>query len=146
MNAPKDNLNPRAEAEFDASGGSAAAMSVQEARQRRVCRICGQPISTEGWPRDAFRDFASLVYPERVTLSFGCEFAHEKCLPDGQTETTSPVLSSELVRRPVVALGQAPDGTIVVTDVLCMNFPDMTNEQMAALSWKLGQWSREAKR
>lgn len=52
--------------------------------------------------------------------------------------------SSELVRRPVVALGyQAPDGTIVVTDVLCMNFPDMTNEKMAALSWKLDQWSRE---
>lgn len=54
---------------------------------------------------------------------------------------------TELVRRPVVALGyQAPDGTIVVTDVLCMNFPDMTNEEMAALSWKLDQWSREARR
>lgn len=50
---------------------------------------------------------------------------------------------SKLIRRPVIALGyQAPDGTIVVTDVLCMNFPDMTNEEMATLSWKLDQWSK----
>ena len=67
----------------------------------------------------------------------------DKRKPDG----IAPVSSSELVRRPVVALGyQAPDGTIVVTDELSMNFPDMTNEQMAALSWKLDQWSREARR
>lgn len=64
-----------------------------------------------------------------------------------QSESIAPVSSSDRVRRPVVALGyQAPDGTIVVTDVLCMNFPDMTNEEMAALSWKLDQWSREARR
>lgn len=45
--------------------------------------------------------------------------------------------------RPVVSLGyQAKDGSIVVTDVLCMNFPDMTQEEMAVLSWKLEQWSR----
>lgn len=64
-----------------------------------------------------------------------------------KSDSIAPVSSSELVRRPVVALGcQAPDGTIVVMDVLCMNFPDMTNEEMAALSWKLEQWSREARR
>lgn len=42
----------------------------------------------------------------------------------------------------VVSLGyQAPDGTIVVTDVLCMNFPDMTSEQIADLSLKLHCWA-----
>jgi hypothetical protein len=55
--------------------------------------------------------------------------------------------SSERVRRPVVALGyQSADGTIVVTDVLCNNFPDITNEEMGALSWKLCQWSDMSKR
>lgn len=71
----------------------------------------------------------------------------EELKPTVRTGDEPQVRSSELVRRPVVALGyQAPDGTIVVTDVLCMNFPDMTNEEMAALSWKLDQWSREARR
>lgn len=46
-------------------------------------------------------------------------------------------------RSPVVALGyKAPDGTITVTDVLCTNFPEMTNEEKASLSWKLDEWSR----
>lgn len=55
----------------------------------------------------------------------------------------SVVLDNDLlIRRPVVALGyQSKDGTIVVTDVLCMNFPAMTNKQMAKLSWRLDQWS-----
>lgn len=54
------------------------------------------------------------------------------------------------VDRPIVVLGyQNPDGTITVTDVLCANFPPMTQKEMAALSWKLDQWSkhqRSAKR
>jgi hypothetical protein len=49
--------------------------------------------------------------------------------------------------RPVVAVGyKAPDETIVVTDVLCMNFPDMTNDELAALSFKLDEWSRHHQR
>jgi len=61
-------------------------------------------------------------------------------------ERTDEAQERVAVRRPVVALGyQASDGTIVVTDVLCMNFPDMTNEEMADLSWKLSQWSDQVR-
>lgn len=50
-------------------------------------------------------------------------------------------------RRPVVALGyQGSDGIIIVTDVLCMNFPEITDKELARLSFKLDQWSREFRR
>lgn len=66
---------------------------------------------------------------------------------DSNRNAPSGVAVQRMVRRPVVALGyQAKDGTIVVTDVLCMNFPDMTNEEMAKLSWQLDQWSRNFRR
>jgi len=46
--------------------------------------------------------------------------------------------SEELVNCEVVALGhKGPDGTIVVDHVLCANFPSITKEQLADLSWKL---------
>lgn len=78
------------------------------------------------------------------------------CKWDGGHESTCDIVAANVLlakrqnapdhRRPVMALGyQAPDGTIVVTDVLCMNFPDMTNEEMAALSWKLSQWSTQVR-
>ena len=52
--------------------------------------------------------------------------------------------SGSLVRRHVVALGyKSKAGIIVVTDVLCMNFPDLPTETLASLSERLEQWSRE---
>ena len=56
------------------------AMTVQEAKKRRVCRICKQRISTDGWPKNALHEFGKLVFPERIILNFGREFAHAKCL------------------------------------------------------------------
>jgi hypothetical protein len=55
-------------------------MTVAEARDKRVCRVCGEPISAlgpKGWPMD----FGECLYPVAVTLKFGDEFAHTKCLP-----------------------------------------------------------------
>ncbi len=44
---------------------------------------------------------------------------------------------------PVVCLGyQDRSGHIVVTHVLAMNFPTLTKEQIADLSWKLDEFGR----
>ena len=59
-------------------------------------------------------------------------------------KTQSSVGSGSLVRRHVVALGyKSMAGTIVVTDVLCMNFPELPTDVLASLSERLEQWSRE---
>lgn len=48
------------------------------------------------------------------------------------------------IHRPVVALGrQLADGTITVTDVLCFEFPDTTDNEIAELSQKLTNWARQ---
>lgn len=54
--------------------------SVVGARNLKVCRICGNKISTQGWPVGAAEDFGELIFPEKVTLNFGYEFAHTACL------------------------------------------------------------------
>lgn len=62
-------------------------MTVEEARERRVCRICEQPVPSmgpKGWPTE----FREMVYPVAVTLNFGDEFAHTQCLKDTLTEMT----------------------------------------------------------
>lgn len=44
----------------------------------------------------------------------------------------------------ILALGcKDKRGYVVVTDVLCFNFPEMTQEELGALSWKLTQWGNE---
>ena len=56
-------------------------MTVVEARQARVCRVCGKPIATPpGSPLGWQDEFGEMVYPVRVTLRFGEEFAHTECL------------------------------------------------------------------
>lgn len=41
----------------------------------------------------------------------------------------------------ILALGYRDKrGHVVVTDVLCFNFPEMTQEELGELSWKLTQW------
>jgi hypothetical protein len=60
-------------------------MTVEEARKARVCRICGGRIqipaggSPQGWDHE----FGRMVYPEKITLNFGDEFAHTDCLEPG---------------------------------------------------------------
>lgn len=65
--------------------------------------------------------------------------------PMRQVRGTGPtgLNAQNRINRPIVALGrQLPDGTIEVTDVLCINFPAMTNAEMAELSWKLTCWAQ----
>jgi len=55
-------------------------MTVAEAREKRVCRICELPISLSGTPKDAPLEFRQMVYPQKLTFNFGEEFAHTACL------------------------------------------------------------------
>jgi hypothetical protein len=55
-------------------------MTVAEAREKRVCRICEKPISLAGGPVDAPLEFGSQVFPQKLTFDFGAEFAHTDCL------------------------------------------------------------------
>jgi len=56
-------------------------ITVAEARSRRVCRICEQPISPgPGCPLGWETEFGRMVYPAAVSLDFGNEFAHTACL------------------------------------------------------------------
>lgn len=57
------------------------AMTVSEAREAGVCRICGKPIRVANAPVGWQREFGKLAYPPpAVTLNFGKEFAHTECL------------------------------------------------------------------
>ena len=57
---------------------------VNEARRMGVCRICGERITggtgfIKGWEIE----FGEKLWPPpAVTLKFGAEFAHTKCLRD----------------------------------------------------------------
>lgn len=55
-------------------------ITVEEAKNRRVCRICEQPIPNPGAPKGWTEEFGKMVFPIRVTLNFGEEFAHTDCL------------------------------------------------------------------
>ncbi len=63
-------------------------MTVEEARTQRVCRICEQPIvlPPEGTPKGWTHEFYKMVYPVRITLNFGDEFAHTDCLSPRKEE------------------------------------------------------------
>jgi hypothetical protein len=57
-------------------------MTVEEAREKRVCRVCKKPIyDLKGTPKGAEEEFGSMVYPQKITYHFGKEFAHTDCLP-----------------------------------------------------------------
>lgn len=64
-------------------------LTVQEAREKRVCRICEQPIQTQGSPKDWPILFGEMTYPLQVTLNFGEEFAHTACLKTMETSVRS---------------------------------------------------------
>ena len=58
------------------------ALPLIDAQERGVCRICGEPLLKDaknlpaGW-RTMFRE---QVWPDKITLNFGEEFAHTDCL------------------------------------------------------------------
>jgi len=66
-------------------------MTVAEARDKRVCRICEQPIHSapttlpKGWETQ----FGEMVFPGAITMNYGEEFAHTGCLKVGQSTTES---------------------------------------------------------
>jgi hypothetical protein len=57
-------------------------MTVKEAREARVCRICGRPISLHGGPANAPFVFGEMTFPEQITFNYGEEFAHTDCLKE----------------------------------------------------------------
>ncbi len=63
-------------------------MTVEEARVKSVCRICGksmalpQGTTPKGWTHE----FYEMTYPLRITMDFGDEFAHTDCLPPQKEE------------------------------------------------------------
>ena len=54
-------------------------LSVAEARERRVCRICRTAIRVDGAPGGPM-ELPRVTHPVAVTLNYGGEFAHTQCL------------------------------------------------------------------
>lgn len=55
-------------------------LTLEEARARRVCRVCGGPIEVGVQPAGWKDDYGAMVWPVALTLDFGREFAHTGCL------------------------------------------------------------------
>jgi hypothetical protein len=55
-------------------------LTVEEARERRVCRVCEIPIIGVLAPMGWAHEYGHMTYPDRITLNFGEEFAHTACL------------------------------------------------------------------
>ena len=57
-------------------------LSVQEAREQRVCRVCQKPMpaDSKGRPQGWQFDFSKESMPEKITLNFGKEYAHTGCI------------------------------------------------------------------
>lgn len=58
---------------------------VQEARENRVCRICGEPLDMPDWVLREIRPdwplaWDRIVDPIDITLDKGQEFAHTACV------------------------------------------------------------------
>ncbi len=59
-------------------------MTVEEARKRRVCRICQEVIPAVPAPMGWTHEFRQQLFPVALTLNFGEEFAHTACLENEQ--------------------------------------------------------------
>ncbi len=55
-------------------------LSVKEARENRICRLCGKKIQVYGVSENWEFEFRELIYPIKLTLNFGEEFCHTECL------------------------------------------------------------------
>ena len=65
-------------------------MTIQEAKEKSVCRICEKPIGRgPGKPMGWTSEFREMVFPEKITLNFGEEFAHTDCLKSQLEEIAS---------------------------------------------------------
>jgi hypothetical protein len=54
---------------------------LKTAQAKRICRICEQPIGVStGRPAGWTDSFGEQLYPVRLTLNYGEEFAHTACL------------------------------------------------------------------
>lgn len=59
----------------------AVVRTVAEARERRICRVCGTPMGRGGGKPAGWEfEFGEMLWPEAITLKYGDEFAHTKCL------------------------------------------------------------------
>lgn len=67
-------------------------LTVEEAREKDICRVCKQPAHSRGgpMPKDAMSRFGEMLYNrdkpdfKPLTLDFGKEFAHTECLKKAQ--------------------------------------------------------------
>jgi hypothetical protein len=58
-------------------------LTLEEAKKTCCCRICGKPIQMPeggGFPVGWKESFGKMVWPLKITLNFGKEFAHTDCL------------------------------------------------------------------
>ncbi|NDQ57314.1 MAG: hypothetical protein GZ088_09610 [Acidipila sp.] len=56
-------------------------MTVAEAREKRVCRVCGlKPDFGDAMPKDYAVMFDEMLKPVQFTFKYGKEFAHTECL------------------------------------------------------------------
>ena len=60
-------------------------LTLDEAVSTGCCRICGgrmlEPGTTPmGYPKDWKINFGRMVYPIKIVLNFGKEFAHPDCI------------------------------------------------------------------
>lgn len=56
-------------------------MTVKEAQEKCVCRLCGESVSFVGQPIFWKTEFGKRMFPGKIlVLNFGEEFAHEACL------------------------------------------------------------------
>ena len=78
-------------------------LSVAEAREQRVCRICQSPMpASDGLrPKGWQFDFVKESLPEKLTLNFGKEYAHTECLvwaPD-EIKTEEKGIRGMMIKR-----------------------------------------------
>jgi len=55
-------------------------VTVKEAQEGNVCRVCGEPVIAGPAPRGWKTKFRAVQWPEPVVLNYGKEFAHRRCL------------------------------------------------------------------
>jgi len=59
-----------------------ALMTVRQAQERRVCRVCGRPIDYPSYPNGWWEheQVSAVRHGEEVSTKNGAEYAHTACL------------------------------------------------------------------
>jgi len=55
-------------------------LPLEQALRERRCRICGGTIAVNGTPVGFESEFGRMIFPIKITLNWGQEFAHTDCL------------------------------------------------------------------